>query len=291
MKIKTNFLKNIIDWIRDVLESSDTSTVLLVLIFLPIIVPIVPSYITANNLFTQMKLPLLVAWVGGIGVELLGFSAAILLLKSVTEWINSKNEKQMFAMLTNVIAYLFYLGTIISVNVVLDIQAGRPFGYVLVVALLCAMSIPSGMLSAGRLMAKDEQSLRDDERRNKEAETQRIAEENALIRKEQNEFKLKSKALKAGINVFQSQTIMPQIETPVSNNQGTHQTKIKYGSDYRDKVIVMLEEVWNAENRVLSPSEITERVNKKYKTEFVNGNVKGFWSRLTSDWKAEKGIN
>jgi uncharacterized integral membrane protein len=60
--------------------------------------------------------------------------------------------------------------------------------------------------------------------------------------------------------------------------------KKRYASDYREKILVMLNDEYAKNNRVLSPKEITAKLNLEH------GTNKGFVSTLTKQWKSENSV-
>ena len=61
--------------------------------------------------------------------------------------------------------------------------------------------------------------------------------------------------------------------------------RIKPASAYREQMITMLNEEYNANGKILTPKEITTRLKLDH------DRSKGFVSTLTTQWKNEKGIN
>lgn len=185
---KTGWLRDVFDWIREVIDSADGSIVLTVLVVLPFLVPIVPAWVTSINLHDLMGFPTAMSNISGLTIELLGFSAAILALKSITRYSQAKEKRQLLLqMLVDVGAWLFYLVAVVAINIVLDNQNGKPFWYVLVVGILCLLSIPSGMLAASRINTREqdekENRLRQERREDKkERERVRSAERIANTR-------------------------------------------------------------------------------------------------------------
>ncbi len=64
----------------------------------------------------------------------------------------------------------------------------------------------------------------------------------------------------------------------------TPTVRLKHASDYKDKILAMLEAEYNRTQKVLSPKDITTR----FKLEHSKN--KGFVSTLTSDWKRSRNI-
>jgi len=182
--VSGRFLKSFIEWITSVIQTADTSLVLLILVVLPLLVPAVPAYVTYKNLFEQMGFDKPIAILGGVTIELLGYAGALLTLKAITDLIeNSKSTMLRWVAGINGMAYLFYLVAVVGINVMLDQKAGKDSTYVFVIALLCLLSVPSGLLSATRIVGKEkkeeeqETRLEEETREEKEKRERREEEE------------------------------------------------------------------------------------------------------------------
>ena len=174
-----NILSDIFVYIKDVIDSADMPLVLLILVVLPLIVPVVPASVTAMNLNDVMKFPSWMSGFSGLTIELLGFASAILALRSITALANAQDETgglwlQVFV---DVGAWIFYLFAVVTINVIMDNQVGKPTWYVMVIAVLCLLSVPSSMLAASRINTRDaneKNEKRYQERRSDSMERYRI---------------------------------------------------------------------------------------------------------------------
>lgn len=285
---KINYLAIAFDWLTELFEGSSKPMFTFISVAVPLLSPYVMAKLTALALVKYKYMDASLATVVVIvleGIGIVGLSAFVLALVS---WIKSKNPKTMSLIyLLGIIDILYFL-TIVSINVILDASNGASGVRIMINILLCLLPVLSGgIFGHYRITLEDKEekiSLKEiEERRHQE---QIDLEERK--RKDKIDLKLKLKGLDKGINVFQSQVDALPLVSETGNNN--HSEKTKYASDYKDKVLQMLDEVWETENRVLKPSEITERVNKKYRTSFSNTKAKGFWSQTTSDWKLKKGI-
>lgn len=171
------FVKNFFDWIAAVIQTADTSLVLLILVILPLIVPATPAIVTYGNLQTGMHFTPESALIGGITIELLGYAGALLLLQFATDWMKKKKNAGWMTLVAG-LSYLFYLVSVVSINVLLDKEAGRSSTYIWVIALLCLLSVPSGMLSATRIMSRTEKAEDEENRKQSLSLAEREAELN-----------------------------------------------------------------------------------------------------------------
>lgn len=288
MKENQNFLAKIFEWLTDLFEGSSKPMFTFISVAVPLLSPYVMAKMTSISLvkygYMDASLATIVVLVlEGIGI--VGLSALVIALVS---WIKSKNPKtRSLIWLLGTIDVLYFL-TIVSINVVLDASNGAGLVRITINTLLCLLPVLSGGIFGHYRITLEDKEEKLDIKQIEEKRHQEKIELDERKRKDKMEYKLKAKGLDAGINVFQSQTVLSQVEESITSTPVFE--KIKYASDYKDKVLQMLEETWNSEHRIIPPSELTERVNKRYKTNFVNSNVKGFWSKTTSDWKAQKGI-
>lgn len=275
----TNFLARLFTDAREIVESAETPFSKLAIFILPVLSPLVPAFMTGLHMYKLLGDLFTFTYAtqvsGGMAItialvlEMLGYVGAITFIKSLFTWIKKKEDAYIMPFALNGLAYIFYLVAMWMINFQLGKYFGTPEIINNIFGLLSFITVPTGLLAANHL---NEASEKEDEEK---------------IRQEKREDKLKAKALKAGVNIFQPQTPATVLQADIPQ---VKEAKTKHGSDYKDKVWALLDEEWNAKKVVLSPSQITERLNKKYRTELVNGNVKGFWSRTTKDWRVSRGI-
>jgi hypothetical protein len=273
--MKTTFLANFFDRIREIVEAAETPFSKLAVFVLPILSPIVPASFTGMHVFKLLEdifdfdpsISVTLATIIGLVLEILGYVGAIEFIGSVFRWLkNQTQDGYLVPMVITGLAYLFYLVAMFFINVQLGIYFNTPSIINNVIGLLSFITVPTGLLAANHLgqKAEDEQSY--------------------VIRQEKREDRLKSKAIKAGINPYSlpssvnNQTLNLDVSQP--------QVKQKFASDYKDHAWEMLSEQYAKDGTILSPSQLTERINKKYKINLEHGKVKGFWTRTTQDWKA-----
>ena len=235
-----NFLSEIFVYIRDVIDSANLPLVVLILVVLPLIVPIVPASVTGMNLFYVMQFPLWMSVISGITIELLGFSSAILALRSITELVNGKNSLKglWVQMFVDVGAWLFYLIAVVMINVVMDNQIGKPNWYVIVIGFLCLLSVPSSMLAATRI------------------NTRETNEQNERLRQEQREDKMERYKLRV-----QSKEQRTNVRRTNERAERTPIERSENGSfDVRKKIAEYVLSIQQNEQRTPGPSEISRSV-------------------------------
>lgn len=113
----------------------------------PWIAPLVPAYMTYQNMVTHLEFPIWAAWSAAICVETLGLSS-IQTAVSFWQWNDAKQKADPKAPV--VLAILtggFYLATVLTVNAMLD---NSPGVYRLSKALLSSLSVCAGVILALR---------------------------------------------------------------------------------------------------------------------------------------------
>lgn len=256
-----NVLERLFNYLRDVIEAADVPFVLLVLVVLPFVVPFVPAWVTAENLRTMMNFPPKMAFMGGVTVELLGFAGAILLLRAVVDYIETKDAKQKIAIWLTGGAYVFYILSVIAINVILDAKAGKDWSYVWVIGFLCLMSIPSGLLSASRITNREDMDRRE------------------MLRRERREDRITRYAIRHGSRpTIGGASGQPQL------TDRQFQSSVKYASDYRDKVVKLLDEQYQKDRTVIGATEMCKKLKLDPRTQRSE-----IWKQITA-WKRSKGL-
>jgi hypothetical protein len=248
-----NFLKNVFDWIREALEAADVPFVLMLLVILPFVVPFTPAWVTGMNLYTIMKFPDYVAYMGGATIELLGFAGAILFVRSIMDYIQKKDPDEIIRIWLTGISYVFYLVSVIVINIILDIKAGKDWSYIWVIAALCLLSVPSGLLSASRIVKREDDSR--GEKRHQENRSDRM-----------------------------SRWLIKHGMTPREYSSDTKlvQHKKQYASDYKKQVITQLEKHYSKTNQIMGASELCKILKLEAKTQRAE-----IWKQIQA-WKQEK---
>lgn len=250
--MKRNFLAVFFDTVSEVLNGAERSLLDLLSIVVPYCVPIIPAYLTYYHTMNIMGFPSWVAVTSSFVVEVLGItsvSTAIRFFRHNQRYKKSieRNAANSAPFVLAVSVYIFYLVIVLVVNVLLEQIAGTRSGAViLAIALFSLLSFPSGVLISIRTQYSE------------------MLEE-------------KQQARAIGRPLHTSSIPQPMGFQP--------QARVKYASDYREKIISMLDAEHSSSGRVLSPKEITSKLKLEH------NNNKGFVSTLTKDWKNDKGIS
>jgi hypothetical protein len=222
---------------------------------IPYSVSLIPAMMTYRNAKKILGVDDWEALNMGAAIEFFGIVAmdtAIRFWHHNKKWQNRGAGNKAPFMLA-VVAYLFYLAIIITVNVVMEIATspigslhwfrGEAFWRIVALSLLSTLSIYSGMVVAMRTQHKE------------------VLNE-------------KSKDKPQGNNN------QPKQEQP----QPQRQEKKKHASDFAPQITAMLDKTWANEQRVLSPKEITTRLKLDHNT------AKGYVSTKTTEWRAQNNI-
>lgn len=261
--MKTNWLANIFTWIHEVISEADKPISLVVMVLLPFISPLLPALITADSLQKFMQFDSSWSWIAVLSFEMIGYLGMIFLVGAMMRVAQNTDPKRVQALTWNrnfyIGAYATYLATLLTSNVILEIVNGVSLSHVAVIfCLTIGLSISAGILNGSRIQDRNE---RDD---------------SYIVRQEQREDRMKARALKAGINIYEQSSSTP------ATASFTHREK--HASDYEDRIISMLETEYARSRNILSPSGICHSL--KIDVERNKGHV----FRITKRWKENKSI-
>lgn len=256
------------DSVRETIEAAENPFAKMAIFILPILSPLVPASFTGVHMFKLFQtiftfayavyLSAAMALIIGVVLEMLGYVGAITFIKSLFRLVRAKGEAEYWLpFVLNLFAYLFYLVAMFMINVRLGEYFQTPAIINSIVGTLSFITVPTGLLAANHLSQKEED------------------EHDNVIRQEGREDRLKAKALKAGINIFQ-QTTPVQPEAQSKNGRSA-----KMPGDFKDYVMQLLDET----NGQIKLTDITLRVNRDKRVEFLHKDVKGTWFKYFQQWK------
>jgi len=241
-----NMLNFVFRLLSDLINDAEKSFQDFLMAIVPYAVPIIPAYLTVDHVHNYMDFPTWVAWTAGFVVEAFGITAITTAIRFYYHNQKYKKVDNKAPFLPALLAYVFYVLIVITVNVILEWVSGSRSGWViLTIALFTLLSVPSGVLIAIRTQYS--QVLENIETR---------YAKNPAPHGNQNQ--------------------------PLPSTGGTYREK--HASDYRDKILSMLDAEYGKSGNVLSPKQVTERLK------IPHANNKGYVSTLTSEWKRDKGI-
>lgn len=264
-----SFFASIFTKVGEVIEAAETPFAKMAIFLLPVLSPIVPATFTGLHtykllvtVFPTIEVTLLgtLSLIVGLVLEMLGYVGAIEFIHSLFRLIRSKENRYWLTVGLTGMAYLFYLLTMMLINVKLGEYFHTPPIINTIVGLLSFITVPTGLLAANYLGGKSEDNL------------------DTILRQERREDRLKSKALKAGINVFQnsSETNM-KVPNQFRNSGRTSRTTSETmgrPSIHQSKVFELLEHTYKTSGTVLGFKEVQSQLGLPQSTA----------SRLRNKW-------
>lgn len=151
--MRTNWLANIFEWFREVIESAESPFVLFAVVVLPVLAPVVPATVTGIRLNTELGFHWVLCVVTGIVLEMLGYVGAIMFIRSIYNWHRQRGH--FLSLLMSGLAYLFYVFAMYSINVRLGYLAGDNEIVNQIFALLSFITIPTGLLAAEHITERE----------------------------------------------------------------------------------------------------------------------------------------
>lgn len=138
--------KNVFDRFVDWLDNMENSFVNLISKVIPILVPLIPAYVSYNHVRNELGFSDFFAFTYASVVEGLGY-ASIYKALQFWEWNRrfSKDEKKSPFTLA-IIIYITYIFVILWVNVMLDWQTGVVWYRIVAVGAISLLSVPAGLL-------------------------------------------------------------------------------------------------------------------------------------------------
>lgn len=137
-----NFFDKIVQW----MDNGEHSFVTLLSKVMPLLVPLIPAYVGYSHVTKELGFNEFFGWTYGSVIEGLGYAS---IYKAIQFWENNRHytKKENQAPLFVAIAiYLAYLFVTLSVNVLLDWQAGIVWWKVLATGGISLLSVPAGLL-------------------------------------------------------------------------------------------------------------------------------------------------
>lgn len=271
----SNWLANIFDWMRAVIESAETPFQKLAIFILPVLAPVGPATITGLHVY---KLMTSVFDFGGYGaqisaslsvviavvLELIGYVGALAFIKSVHDLVNGKTWRLALSVILNGFVYVFYLYLMYQINYRLAVFFGTPETVNNIILWLAFMTVPSGILSANHLVQKD------------------FAERDTIIRHEKDDFRLRLKAIENGFDIFGvGRGTQPAQPEPIRAGAYTP----KPASHYHDKILSMLEKQYKSNGTVMELTDISAALKLNH------AKSKGYISGLRKKWMNDNGIH
>jgi len=137
---------NVFDRIVEWMDSGEHSFVTFLSKVIPFIVPLIPAYVGYLHVVNELGFGRFFGFTYGVVIEGLGYSA---IFKAVQFWENNRHytkKENQSPLFVAIFIYLVYLSVILTVNVLLDWEAGVSWWKVLAVGLISILSVPAGLL-------------------------------------------------------------------------------------------------------------------------------------------------
>ena len=149
-----NWLAEIFDWMREVIEAAETPFAKFAIFVLPILAPVVPASVTGVRLTTELNFHPALSFITALVLEMLGYVGAISSIRAIYKWF--KKEGSFLSVVLNGLAYAFYVVAMYQINVRLGSLAGDNPIVNQVFALLSFITIPTGLLAAEHINERTE---------------------------------------------------------------------------------------------------------------------------------------
>jgi hypothetical protein len=145
--MKTNILEKMFRWISDTINGGERAILDALSAIVPYTTASIPAYLTYTHTLKQMDFPANIAWLAAFTVEVLGVTAVSTAIR-FWQWNKTHvQEKDRAPFVLAVSTYAFYVLTVLSVNVILEIYAKqRAPAVIWAIGLFSLLSIPSGVL-------------------------------------------------------------------------------------------------------------------------------------------------
>jgi hypothetical protein len=145
--MKTNILEKIFRWISDTINGGERAILDALSAIVPYTTASIPAFLTFTHTRDQMDFPVNIAWLAAFTVEVLGVTAVSTAIR-FWQWNKTHvQEKDRAPFWLAVGTYAFYVVTVLSVNVILEVYAAqRAPAVIWAIGLFSLLSIPSGVL-------------------------------------------------------------------------------------------------------------------------------------------------
>lgn len=152
-----NVLSKVFTKISDTINGAERAILDFISVFVPWAVPVIPAYLTYFHTIDQMDFPIWVARTSAFVVEALGL---VSVATAIRFWKNNtlyKGEREKAPFWLAVIVYLFYIVIVLTVNVLLEVEAATRNGVIiLAIGLFTMLSFPASILIAIRAQFREQ---------------------------------------------------------------------------------------------------------------------------------------
>ena len=252
-------MKYFFQGLTDIIRAASPSIFTFVETTLPYTTPTPIALISAASATSFFGLTGFGAFLFVYSLEGIGLISTSKLVEHVVIFIRSRNVKTAITIAVLAITVIVYITILVSLNVKIHNEYTES-NFRQALTLICYLPLVAGVLNGLSLVKIEDINATESQKSLKEQHYQQTRED-----------KLKLKALDKGVNLFQSTTATPDVQS---------HKKTKMPGDYRDYVFELLDQ-----NREMPLTEITAMVNKNKRVEFVHADVKGTWYKYVQIWK------
>lgn len=239
-----NILGLFFGFLGDLISGAEKSFLDFLGALVPYCVPIIPAYLTYFHVQKEMEFPAWVAVTAAFVVETLGMASVSTAIRFWYHNVKYTKADNKAPFGLAIGVYLFYIAVVVTVNVILEIYTGTRSGWIILAIALFTLL----SVPSGVLIA-----IR--------AQYSQVLED---------------------INTRYHRVTTAHNNAPEPAPSGTYREK--HASDYKDRILAMLDDEFGKSGQVLTPKQVTSRLKLDH------GKNKGYVSTLTGTWKNGKGI-
>lgn len=261
-----NWLANFFNNAGEVFEKFNPAAFRFLAAFLPYLTPVPVAWVSQMNATQFLGFPPQVSFIFVFGLEGIGLWFTALFVDSVVSAIRSQNRKAWITVFMFAVAVGVYITVLVNINVIIEQSSGQNNpAYSRVITLLCFLPLITGIGNGYYKLTLESKTNIEIAKQNQDKWQQEQW-------KTKEENKQQVRLAKAGVNVFQQTTA--QAVAPV-REQAPHEA-----GDFRDYVMELLDQT----NGKMPLTEITIKVNKNKRVQFVHEKVKGTWYKYKQAW-------
>lgn len=168
-----NALDKVFTKASDTINGAERAILDFISVFVPWAVPVIPAYLTYFHTINQMEFPSWVATTSAFVVEALGL---VSVATAIRFWKNNtlfKGDREKAPFWLAVVVYIFYIVIVLTVNVLLEVEAAeRNSTVIFAIGLFTLLSFPASLLIAIRAQFREQLEDRNARRAERRTKTQ-----------------------------------------------------------------------------------------------------------------------
>lgn len=146
-------IKEKIENLNSSIEDAEGAIITFVTTMIPWLAPAMPAWLTYHHLVNMVNIPVLVAGAMALTVEFLGLSAVSTAFQAMRHNKTHKADKRKVSLRFPIIAYVFYILVILTVNIVMEIpmtEIQKTWAEIASIGLLTLISTPAFIIAIAR---------------------------------------------------------------------------------------------------------------------------------------------